>query len=81
MCVHVYVVVIVCVHACVCLCVTAASHVACSHFRSKMPPDLLDDSDMMQLLSIAATRLEHMQVSWEGEIAYRCEFRRIYNTF
>ena len=69
-----------CVRACMRACVCAyvhKYHVAGSHLCSKMPPDLLDDNDMMQLLSIAATRLEHMQVSWEGKVPFRSEFRRI----
>ena len=68
-----------CLHACMHVCVhvhMSAFHVACSHSHSKMPPDLLDDSDMMQLLSIAATRLEHMQVRWEGPVPFRCVFQR-----
>ena len=31
----------------------------------KFPPDVLNSEDTMKLLSLSATRIEHMQVSWQ----------------
>ena len=74
-CMRLHTCLLACMHVCVHVHMSAF-HVACSHLHSKMPPDLLDDSNMMQLLSIAATRLEHMQVRWEGPVPFRCVFQR-----